>query len=61
VLKSLITFLLLYNSVIPISLYVTLEMQKFMGALLIGWDVKMTDPETSECAQARTSGAFWPG
>lgn len=55
VLETTITFLLLYNYIIPISLYVTMEMQKFMGALMIGWDAEMTDPETGEAALARTS------
>ena len=56
VLKTMTSFILLYNYIIPISLYVTLEMQKFTGALLIGWDVDMADPDTGEAAQARTSG-----
>eukprot|EP00048_Salpingoeca_helianthica_P015043 m.224745 g.224745 ORF g.224745 m.224745 type:complete len:1261 (-) comp16540_c0_seq1:52-3834(-) len=54
-LKTAVTFLLLYNYVIPISLYVTLEMQKFMGALLVGWDVKLVAADSNEVAQARTS------
>ncbi|KJE93765.1 ATPase [Capsaspora owczarzaki ATCC 30864] len=38
-----ITFMLLYNYCIPISLYVTVELLKFFGALLIHWDEKMAD------------------
>jgi phospholipid-translocating ATPase len=55
-LKISVTFLLLYNYVIPISLYVTLEMQKFMGALLVGWDTKLIAEDSDEGAVARTSG-----
>ena len=58
-LKIATTFLLLYNYVIPISLYVTLEMQKFMGARLIGWDEALRD-ESGEPALARTSGRSSP-
>ncbi len=54
-LKNFLTFLILYNYVIPISLYVTLEMQKFLGALFIGWDRELYDPCINEPAQARCS------
>ena len=54
-LSTLVTFFLLYNYLIPISLYVTLEVQKYIGALYVAWDIKMVDPETGEAAQSRTS------
>jgi magnesium-transporting ATPase (P-type) len=50
------TFLILYGYVIPISLYVTLELQKFVGALFIGWDTHLYDVRIDEPAQARCSG-----
>ncbi|EGD82884.1 hypothetical protein PTSG_12035 [Salpingoeca rosetta] len=53
--KSWLSFMLLYNWVIPISLYVTMELQKLAGSFLIGWDVDMYDPVQDEPAQARTS------
>jgi magnesium-transporting ATPase (P-type) len=34
-------FLILYSNLIPISLYVTLEVQKLCGALLISWDLQL--------------------
>eukprot|EP00049_Salpingoeca_infusionum_P018794 m.358787 g.358787 ORF g.358787 m.358787 type:complete len:1200 (+) comp18288_c0_seq1:276-3875(+) len=53
--KDWMSFMLLYNWVIPISLYVTLELQKLAGSLLIKWDASMYDPELKEYALARTS------
>eukprot|EP00043_Microstomoeca_roanoka_P007675 m.74086 g.74086 ORF g.74086 m.74086 type:complete len:1280 (-) comp13926_c0_seq1:27-3866(-) len=53
--KDWLSFMLLYNWVIPISLYVTMELQKLAGSLLIKWDIHMYDPETNEPALARTS------
>ena len=53
---------------IPISLYVTLELQKMVGALIIGWDLNMYDADLDEPAVARTSdlneasfGVVWHG
>lgn len=40
---------------IPISLYVTLEIEKMFGALLISWDDALTDPSLpGQAALART-------
>ncbi|XP_058070915.1 probable phospholipid-transporting ATPase 5 [Magnolia sinica] len=47
--------LILYGYLIPISLYVSIEVVKVSQALLINWDVKMYDDETSSSAKARTS------
>ena len=49
-------FLLLYSFLIPISLYVTLEMQKLVGAMFINWDMDMYDHVLNEPATAKTSG-----
>lgn len=54
-LYSLLTFLILYNNLIPISLQVTLEMVKFMQAIFIGWDLDMNYEVTKTPAAARTS------
>ena len=48
-------FLILYSNLIPISLYVTLECQKLMGAWLIEWDENMYDEDLDEPVQARCS------
>ncbi|XP_074634074.1 phospholipid-transporting ATPase IF-like isoform X2 [Acropora palmata] len=55
VLDSFLVFLILFNYVIPISLYVTVELQKFIGALFFAWDLKMYLEDTDERAIANTS------
>jgi phospholipid-transporting ATPase len=50
-----LTFLVLYNIMIPISLYVSMEMVKVFHALLINLDVRMYHEETDTPAKARTS------
>jgi magnesium-transporting ATPase (P-type) len=50
-----ITFFILFNNVVPISLYVTVEMVNFMQAFYIDNDVEMYDPVTDTPALARTS------
>jgi len=50
-----LAFLILFNYVIPISLYVTVEVQKFCGALFFDWDIEMYHEPTDEPAKANTS------
>eukprot|EP00794_Sanderia_malayensis_P011228 gene11228-12407_t len=50
-----LAFLILFNYVIPISLYVTVELQKFCGALFFNWDLDMYHESTDEPAKANTS------
>uniref|UniRef100_A0A8C7MEN0 Phospholipid-transporting ATPase n=1 Tax=Oncorhynchus kisutch TaxID=8019 RepID=A0A8C7MEN0_ONCKI len=52
---NLLTFIILYNNLIPISLLVTLEVVKFTQALFINWDEEMYYSETDTPAMARTS------
>ncbi|XP_064413920.1 phospholipid-transporting ATPase IB [Latimeria chalumnae] len=52
---NLLTFIILYNNLIPISLLVTLEVVKFTQALFINWDIDMHYAETDTPAMARTS------
>uniref|UniRef100_A0A4W3HUP6 Phospholipid-transporting ATPase n=1 Tax=Callorhinchus milii TaxID=7868 RepID=A0A4W3HUP6_CALMI len=52
---NLLTFIILYNNLIPISLLVTLEVVKFIQALYINWDVDMYHAESDTPAMARTS------
>ncbi|XP_031103190.1 probable phospholipid-transporting ATPase 7 [Ipomoea triloba] len=51
----LVTALLLYGYLIPISLYVSIEVVKVLQAVFINQDVHMYDEETGTPAQARTS------
>ncbi|EYU45866.1 hypothetical protein ABFS82_04G095300 [Erythranthe guttata] len=51
----LVTALILYGYLIPISLYVSIEVVKVLQALFINRDIHMYDEETGTPAQARTS------
>ncbi|KAJ2942708.1 hypothetical protein O0L34_g2178 [Tuta absoluta] len=53
--QDLFSFLLLYYYIIPMSLYVTIELYKFVGALFIGWDQELCCEETGRPALANTS------
>ncbi|WAR27505.1 AT11B-like protein, partial [Mya arenaria] len=55
ILEDFLAFVVLYNYVIPISLYVTIELQKFIGSMFFDWDLDMYDPNTNEPAKANTS------
>ncbi|XP_052754672.1 phospholipid-transporting ATPase IF-like [Galleria mellonella] len=55
VLQDLFSFLLLYYYIIPMSLYVTIELYKFIGALYFGWDKDLQCEETGKPAVANTS------
>lgn len=51
----LVTALILYGYLIPISLYVSIELVKVLQATFINQDIHMYDEETENPAQARTS------
>ncbi|KAK1281137.1 putative phospholipid-transporting ATPase 5 [Acorus gramineus] len=51
----LITALILYGYLIPISLYVSIEVVKVLQAMFINQDIQMYDEESGIPAQARTS------
>ncbi|KAN0043355.1 hypothetical protein ACTA71_011007 [Dictyostelium dimigraforme] len=52
---NLFSFMIAFAVMIPISLYVSLELVKVAQAVYVGWDVKMYDPETNTPARTRTS------
>ncbi|XP_066918904.1 probable phospholipid-transporting ATPase IA isoform X1 [Clytia hemisphaerica] len=52
---TFLTFFILYNNLIPISLPVTLEVVKFIQAQFINWDMKMYYEPSDTPAMARTS------
>ncbi|CAN1837058.1 Probable phospholipid-transporting ATPase 4 [Linum perenne] len=54
-LAHLITALILYGYLIPISLYVSIEVVKVCQAMFIDQDIHMYDEETGNTANARTS------
>lgn len=53
--SDFLAFLVLYNFIIPISLYVTVEMQKFLGSFFIGWDLDLYHEESDQKAHVNTS------
>lgn len=52
---NLLTFIILFNNLIPISLQVTLEVVRFVQATFINMDIEMYHAETNTPAMARTS------
>uniref|UniRef100_A0A4W5QZK7 Phospholipid-transporting ATPase n=1 Tax=Hucho hucho TaxID=62062 RepID=A0A4W5QZK7_9TELE len=50
-----LSFMVLFNFIIPVSMYVTVEMQKFLGSFFISWDRDFFDPEIQEGALVNTS------
>ncbi|XP_036406934.1 probable phospholipid-transporting ATPase IA isoform X4 [Megalops cyprinoides] len=52
---NFLTFIILFNNLIPISLLVTLEVIKFIQAFFINWDTDMHYEVTNTPAMARTS------
>lgn len=47
--------MVLFNYIIPVSMYVTVEMQKFLGSYFITWDNEMFDEELGEGPLVNTS------
>ncbi|EPZ33774.1 P-type ATPase, cytoplasmic N domain-containing protein [Rozella allomycis CSF55] len=52
---TFLTFVVLYNNLIPISLIVTMEVVRVVQAMLISSDLDMYYEEADQCAVARTS------
>ncbi|XP_026136349.1 phospholipid-transporting ATPase IG isoform X2 [Carassius auratus] len=50
-----LSFMVLFNFIIPVSMYVTVEMQKFLGSFFITWDKDFFDSEIEEGALVNTS------
>jgi len=55
VIEDFFSYLVIYNYIIPISLYVTLEFQKFVGSKFLCWDVDLFDPDTKEGPKCNSS------
>ena len=52
---QLITIMNLFNYIIPLSMYVTIELQRFVGSQFIEWDLELYDDKTNQPAKANTS------
>ena len=60
VLKDFVSFLILYNKIVPISLWVTLELAKIGQAKFMEWDMHMAIPKETPQKRKRkntTSGS----
>ncbi|XP_025080273.1 probable phospholipid-transporting ATPase IF isoform X3 [Pomacea canaliculata] len=55
VIEDFLAFTVLYYYIIPISLYVTIEIQRVVGSMFFKWDCSMYDDELDHPAQANTS------
>lgn len=49
------SYAIVLNTVVPISLYVSVEVIRFVQSFLINWDEKMYHEETGTPAKARTT------
>lgn len=47
--------MVLFNYIIPVSMYVTVELQKFLGSYFLTWDEDMFDEEMGEGPLVNTS------
>lgn len=54
-LQDYFSFLILFNYLIPISLYVTIEMHKFLGSFFMEWDPDLYDADTNQPFIVNTS------
>lgn len=54
--QTFATYLILLATMVPISLYVTMEVVKMFQAFHINWDLEMYDEETDTPALCRSSG-----
>ncbi|RVE49642.1 hypothetical protein evm_005699 [Chilo suppressalis] len=55
VFQDMFSFLLLYYYIIPMSLYVTIELNKYIGTYFFTWDADLRCEETGKPAMANTS------
>lgn len=49
------SFIILFNYLIPISLYVTIELHKFLGSLFLEWDMDLYDVDMNQRCLINTS------
>lgn len=54
-LQDYLSFLILFNYLIPISLYVTIELQRVIGGFFIEWDTELYDKEADQQCVVNTS------
>lgn len=52
---TLMGYIIMLNTLIPLSLYVTTEIIKVMQMVFLQWDIDMYDPDSNTPAEARTA------
>ncbi|KAG7879865.1 hypothetical protein KL905_001358 [Ogataea polymorpha] len=52
---TIMSFIIMYNTLIPLSLYVTMEIIKAIQMVLLQWDIDMYHPQSNTPAEARTA------
>ena len=55
IINDAVSYLILFSYIIPISIYVTLEVQRVIGSMFIIWDRDLLDPATGEPAKVNSS------
>ena len=55
ILEMLLLWMVLYNYIIPLSMYVSLELQKFLASQQFQWDRQLYDEERDQPALCHTS------
>ena len=55
IINDAVSYLILFSYIIPISIYVTLEVQRVIGSMFIIWDRDLLDPTTGESAKVNSS------
>ncbi|XP_017126559.1 phospholipid-transporting ATPase IF isoform X2 [Drosophila elegans] len=54
-LQDYLSFLILFNYLIPISLYVTIELQRVIGSWFMEWDLELYEKDTDQPCVVNTS------
>ncbi|EDW29912.1 GL15838 [Drosophila persimilis] len=54
-LQDYLSFLILFNYLIPISLYVTIELQRVIGGFFMEWDMELYENDTDQQCVVNTS------
>ena len=55
IINDAVSYLILFSYIIPISIYVTLEVQRVIGSMFIIWDRDLYDPATDQAAMVNSS------
>ena len=54
ILEMFLVWMVLYNYIIPLSMYVSLELQKFLASQQFQWDLQLYDRARQTCRRCWT-------